>query len=255
MWLLMTTVALAHKPTFSDGGYASQDDAYEVQDPEVSIVVYHEVTCDSPELWMTLETSTESPTYLQLGIPVIDRLADYRPSVAMFAPGLPELDPELVPFEVPQGMGGVVFDTADVDEPGSFYEPFTDTSSWVIVETYVEVTQDGVGYIVAWDPGEMSGKLWVATGETEQFTSDDWSQFSIWLDRVQAFHESGSGEVVTETVEEDCSEEVSSSADKAKSSKAQTRCSTTPDDGPPLWSWLVIAGCAVLRRRRSDTCS
>ena len=137
--LILVSVAFAHKPSFSDGRFDSMDAPYEVQDPDVSIVVYHEVTCERPQLWMTLETRADAPTYLQLGVPVIDRLEDYRPSVAMLAPGLPPLDEATVPFDVPQGLGGIVFDTDAVDTPGDFYEPFTQTESWILVEEHVQV--------------------------------------------------------------------------------------------------------------------
>lgn len=250
-WLLMASVALAHKPTFSDGAFSSQENAYEVADPDVSIVVYHAVTCDTPQLWMTLDTSVQAPTYLQLGVPVIDRLADYRPSVAMLAPGLPPLDRDAVPFEIPEGMGGVVFDTDEVDQPGDFFEPFTQTSSWILVETYVEVDTDGEAYIIAWDRGEQTGKLWVATGETEQFTSDDWSSFPVWLEKVQAFHETAGGDVLVETEEEDCSAPELTDETKRRS-RADTRCSSLPGSATGGGVWLLVVAAIAGRRRRTS---
>ena len=247
--LLWVGIAFAHKPSFSEGQYSSADAPYQVQDPNISIVVYHEVTCESPALWMTLNPDPEVPLYIQLGTPVIERLGNYRPSVALFAEGLPPLDEEDLPFDVPDNLGGMIFDTSDVEEPGDFFEPFTQTQSWIVMEEYVELETTEPAYIVAWNPEQTTGKLWVATGEIEDFSSDDWSSFPIWLEKVQAFHEVGEGTPVTTGEEESCVEsQAEADAPSAKASK--TRCSTSPAPATLTLGWL-LAGLISLRRRGS----
>ena len=218
-------LALAHKPTFSDD-FNGPDKAFEVADPDISIVVYQDITCDTDQLWMTFEAEAGFPLYIQLGVPEIDRLADYRPSVALLAAGLPAPE-ETLPFEVPDGLGVEVFHSDGVAEPGEFYEPFTQTSSWVLVEETVELPEDGMGYLVAWDPAEWTGKLWLATGTIEDFSDVDSTEFIYWGEAVNDFHETGRYDRVEPTEESFCGDAESTPANEAKG--------TTPSEG----------GCAV----------
>ena len=242
--LLLLTAALAHKPSFSEGQYSSPDTPYWVADPEVSIVVYHEVTCDAPQLWMQLYLDPAVPLYLQLGVPVIDRLADYRPSVALLGPGLPEIS---LPFEVPEGMGGILIETDDVTEPSAFYEPFSQTDSWILYEETLDLPEAGLGYIVAWNPEEITGKLWVAVGTREEFTSDDFEQLEGWLDQTAQFHESGDYETDDEISEIDCA---APAEEDPESGKAAEGCATAPARGGFI---ALLAVAALVGRRRLPT--
>ena len=139
MLLLLLPTAFAHKPTFAED-CSSAEAACVVGDPEVSIVVYQPLTCEQDQLWLTYYAEAGFPLYLQLGVPEIDRLEDHRPSVALLHPGLPpveELD-EALPFEVPSDMGVRVFHAG---EQGEFFEPFTQTASWVWVEETVSLPE------------------------------------------------------------------------------------------------------------------
>ena len=100
IWSLVLSNAFAHKPSFG-GSYTSSNSAYEIVDPDISIVVYQEVTCEKPELWMTFDVDPGYELYVQLGVPVIDRLFEYYPSVAIVAKGFP--DNVDVPFDLPDG--------------------------------------------------------------------------------------------------------------------------------------------------------
>ena len=116
---------MAHKPTLG-GPFEDADNAYLIADSNISIVVYQEITCEFPQLWMSFETAEEQELYIQLGVPVIDRLSAYRPSLAVIAHGLPEATD--LPFSLPDGMGALIFSSEA--ESDDFYEPFTQTSSW-----------------------------------------------------------------------------------------------------------------------------
>ena len=176
--------ALAHKPSFG-GSYISAETAYIVSDPDISIVVYQELTCEQPELWLQFDAPDNFELYVQLGVPVMDWLDGYQPMVAVIAEGLPEA--EDLPFSIPEGMGAVVYQPAA--NPDNFYEPFTQTESWVWVEE--RLTVSGEGYIVGWHPEDMTGKIWLATGETEDFSDVSISDFAYWTEAVNNFHETG----------------------------------------------------------------
>ena len=103
--LAMTSSALAHRPTFSDGSATDANAALEIKEVDVSQVVYHELTEDAQQLWLTFEADKDYMLWVQIGIPVLDRLRDYRPAVVLLGPGLPEVD---LPFGIPAGLGGKI---------------------------------------------------------------------------------------------------------------------------------------------------
>lgn len=248
----LLTTASAHKPSFS-GDYDTPGEAWPVPDPDISIVLYQEITCDLEQLWMTFDGEAGFPLYIQLGVPVIDRLSDYRPSVALIAPGLPEPDTDL-PFELPDGTGIQVFDTDNVDVPGDFYEPFTQTESWILVEETIELPESGQGWLVAWDPDRQTGKLWVATGTVEDFSDVDPAEFIEWGAIVQDFHEVDPAVQAAARPERVCGDDGADAENddevaSGKSSSGAEGCSTLSGRATGLWGLALMAGALVGRRR------
>jgi hypothetical protein len=197
--------ASAHKPSYSNGEFSQKESAWFIEDVDVSIVLYHQVTCEAPEIWMAFETEEPGDIFVQLGVPSIDRLSDYRPSIALLAPGLPPAT-EALPFDVPSHLGVHVIDTEDLDVPADFFEPFTQTASWILFEDTVALPQAGRGYVVAFHPLRETGKLWVAVGETEEFGADDMANAVDWYESTQTFHETPDYPPEAEPVEQICPE-------------------------------------------------
>lgn len=186
----VATSALGHQPIVSDGSAINAASAISLGDVNVSKVVYHEVTADASRLWMKFEGASGQLLYVQLGLPAIERLANYRPSVAILGPGLPAID---LSFEVPAGLGGILLSSNDVTNPTVFDEPFSGTRSWILAEQDIPLPQAGTYYVVAFDPAGQTGKLWVATGREELFSPDENEQLSGVLQQVRAFHENSAG--------------------------------------------------------------
>jgi hypothetical protein len=184
--LLAMPLAMAHQPTVSDGSAVNAESAIEFENVQISRVVYHEMNEQALQLWLTFEVDQPQELRLQLGVPFIERLEDYRPALALLGPGLPAVD---VPLEIPDGLGGVIFDTRDVTEPEVFDEPFSGTTSWIISETDVQLPSAGRYYVVAYHPSAELGKLWVALGSEEVFELDDLLELPDVLAQVRAFHE------------------------------------------------------------------
>ena len=191
--------AFAHKPSF--GPNNSITSAFMVEDPNISIVVYQDMTCESEQLWLSFTAQQGFEMYIQAGVPEIDRLELYTPKLAVLAPGLP-LATEEVPFDIPDGMGIQMYEAQDI--PSEFYEPFTQTSSWVWVEEWLELPENGAGYVVGWNEVGETGKLWIATGEVEDFSDVEVSEFIIWNEYVNNFHETGRFESVIPKEEKSC---------------------------------------------------
>lgn len=181
--LFIISSALAHQPYVVEDGNSSASTAFPIPDPDVSIVVYAERTCDAPALWLEAEVEGGFPLYVQLGLPVADALEGWRPNLAVVAPGLPEVD---LGFPLPEGTGAVVFPGAET--PSRFDEPFSGTASWVLVEETVALPVGGPAWVVAWDPEGAAGRLWVATGTVEDFADADWERIMDLMDDVRAFH-------------------------------------------------------------------
>ena len=182
---LVAPAATPHRLVPNDETHIDANSALAIQDPNVSQLVLHEVTQQAPTVWITFTGSAGDSLFLQLGVPAIDGLNDYFPSVALVGPGLPAAD---LPFGHPAGTGAIVFDAADY-EPTFFSEPFTGTESWIYVETTVTLPEDGTYYIVGYHADELPGKLWVAFGSEEAFGLQDILAYPDTLRDVRAFHE------------------------------------------------------------------
>ncbi len=185
---LVTTVeGWAHRPVGIGGDVGRDlDHAIEIADIDVSQVIYREISATLPQVWMTFEGQAGEFLNIQLGVPEIERLEAYRPSVAVIGPGLPEAG---VPFEFPAGLGGQVFTPTESTQSELFYEPFSDTKSWILGNLQLTLPENGQYFVVAYHPESVEGKLWVALGKREAFGADDVAKMPEWLKAVREFHE------------------------------------------------------------------
>lgn len=177
--------AYAHKPVVINGGPTDAETAHQIDDVDVSQVGYHHAKPGQPELWFAFDVKPGEELFVQLGVPKLDRYEGLRPAMALIGPGLPDAD---VPFYVPQGYGGIVYDMAEV-EPEVFHEEFTGTTSWQFPAEEPTVNVGGTYYLVGYLPGEDEGKFWMAVGVKEQFGLADILTLPQTLFQVRAFHE------------------------------------------------------------------
>ena len=183
---LWSTIVYAHRPLWDEGAGKEFSNPIKIDHVDVSQVVYREVTPQEPRLWLTFEAREGEELYLQLGVPVIERLKNFRPVVALLGPAMAPVN---LSFEIPPGMGGRIFEAENGQEPKIFHEPFTGTDSWVLIETRLKATAAGRYFIVAYPPSGGTGKLWIAVGEREQFGFSDLFRFPGWRSKTRAFHE------------------------------------------------------------------
>lgn len=185
----------AHIPIFSDEDTGNTPEtALFIDDASISHAVYHEVTETTPRLWVTFDLEAGQEIYVQFGVPVLDRLVDFRPALAVLGPGLPEID---LPFEIPDGLGGILFTTEDIDEPEFFHEEFTGTDSWIFGELVDTAPQSGTYFVVAYVPSGAEGKFWVAVGRREVFEPQDIAALPELVPQVSAFHETTASGLIT----------------------------------------------------------
>ena len=186
--LLHADTAWAHKPIFADDAAKDAAHAVPVKDVDVSMVAYHAVTPQSPRVWIAFEGKKGKEIELQLGVPRLERFKDARPSAAVIGPGLPQWKGD---FDVPPGLGGVVFRTAGGAEPKTFHEPFTGTNSWLFEKQKLVLPETGRYYLVGYLPGRADGKFWLAFGFKEAYGLRDWLRLPAWIAKVRRFHEVG----------------------------------------------------------------
>jgi hypothetical protein len=172
-WLLLGALLLAagasawaHRPLFSEVAPSGYGQALEIREPEVSQVFYSRLDPASPRTWFVFTGGAGRETYLSLGVPVLERLRAFRPKLALLGPGLPPVE---LPFDLPAGVGGMVFEAAG--EPRFFHEPVTGTDSWILLEATVRLPVSGRFYVVAFpDQSPPTGdKLWLSIGTRERF--------------------------------------------------------------------------------------
>ncbi|NLS96827.1 MAG: hypothetical protein GXX96_32225 [Planctomycetaceae bacterium] len=176
----------AHRPVFTEDAAKSPDTAIPLTEPHVSQVVYREITDKAPQIWLTFDVPEDFELYIQLGVPVIDRLEKSRPAMAVVGPGLPS---EKVPFEIPESTGAKIFTTKEVEKPRFFNEHFTSTQSWILRSETIPLKEPGRYYLVAYSPDKQNGKFWLSIGKQESFKAEHWKQFPTWQKLIHKFHE------------------------------------------------------------------
>ena len=177
---------LAHRPIFTNDKATNTDTAIQIKNPETSQVVYREITEASSQVWLSFETPEDFKLFVQIGVPVIDRLKDFRPAMVIVGPGLPDKDP---PFKLPKNTGAKVLLTKDVEKPRFFHEPFTNTDSWILRSETVVLPKAGRYYLVGYSPDKQTGRLWLSVGTKESFSLEDLKDFPTWTRKIQEFHE------------------------------------------------------------------
>ena len=209
----ITPSAHAHRPMFTNEKGIGPDTAVRIDEPEVSQVIYRAITDGTPQLWLAIDAEKDFELFVQIGVPVIDRLKEFRPSFFVLGPDLPDIS---APFSVPEGIGGKGFSTAEVKEPRFFHEHFTDTDSWILRSETVVLPASGTYYVVAYGPSNSEGKLWLSVGKKEEFGPMDLLRFGGWKKRISEFHEVSSQNQETMMNEDSSESEVTASSESKR---------------------------------------
>ena len=191
VWLLATTSnsVYAHAPFVADNNHATKESAFEVKYINVSQTVYQSISDATPESWIKFEGKRDQELYIQIGIPYIDRLKAYRPSVALIA-GHEEWTQENL-IDSRDQTQIQIFNSIDVISTEVFLEPSSNTKSWILLEKNIGLPKNGLYYLVSFSPTNMEGKLWVGIGGKEALSIDDIGKAHASIDEVRSFHEVG----------------------------------------------------------------
>jgi hypothetical protein len=179
--LLLASPARAHLPYFAETPHYRPETPFPLPDGRVSRVVYTEMPCESPQVWLEFSGKAGDEVLVTLGVPQLDLLREYRPAIAISGPGFPaSAEPAL------QGRTGRVLPPLAAGVK-PFYEMFSNTSSWILVEEMVTLPADGTFRVTAWDPEPRTARLWIAVGKAEEFDMPA-ADLVAALERVREFH-------------------------------------------------------------------
>ena len=181
--MLLGSGARAHRPIFSEKAATSPVTAVWIAQPSVSQVIYREITEAAPQVWLALDAREGFELFVQIGIPALPRLKDFRPAMKLVGPSPTDSN------ELPSGTEEKHFRTDHVKEPRFFHEHFTGTDSWILRSETVRLPRSGRYYVVAYVPSGQAGKLWLSIGKREVFGAADLAQFGAWKKTIRTFHE------------------------------------------------------------------
>jgi len=183
-----------HRPIDAQETPDSSSRALNIAKPDVSQVYYGALEAARPQVWFCFEGKANQEIYFSVGVPVIDRLKDYRPNLALIGPGLDDRGPKEsdsgdLPFEVPQNLDVEIFTSRGT--PRFFHEHFTGTESWIHIEVTRTLRRSGTHYLVAYTPDDPKpgDKLWLSMGRKERFKLRDLFTFRRWKREIREFHE------------------------------------------------------------------
>ena len=146
--------AQAHRPIFSQKSATDPNTAVLITQPHISQVIYREITEQAKQVWLAFDAKAGFELFIQIGVPVLERLKDFRPAMLVVGPGLLEGD---FPIELPKSAGAVAFPTDGVEEPRFFHEHFTGTDSWILGTETAVLPKSGRYYLVAYVPSGRRG--------------------------------------------------------------------------------------------------
>ena len=175
----------AHAPIISNMSGADISNAIPINDIQISKVLYKVLEKDGNFVWLIFQAKEGESLYFQVGTPKTDKYKELKPAVAIVGPGLPKTNN--LPFQIPHGMGALLFESSD--QPQAFYEPVTDTNSWIHITKTITLPETGKYYIVGYfPPNGQAGNLFIAVGKIERFTWQDIVNVFKILPEIRAFY-------------------------------------------------------------------
>ena len=178
--MILPTSASAHKLIPTDGLNIDISSALEIPDPIVSWAMYEEL--GNNVLYYKFDAKKDDKLFASIVIPKLDGLEDFSPSLVFIAPSftmnliteLKVLDStKTFPFSIPDGYDAIVFDYDGVLPSKEFYEPFGQITYWERQEINLLIPVDATYYLAVYDSKENHGKLALAIGYVEDFSTID----------------------------------------------------------------------------------
>ena len=160
-----------HKPIQSDGTNTVYENALLIPDHKISWAIYEQLEPKQTKFYK-FDAKEGDSFYSSIVIPKLDRLENYKPSLALIGEGIDINSIHKINGDLPPG-GIVVYDYDGIIPSSEFYEPFTQTTYWERQEVRINIPADGTYYILVFDNQDMLGKYSLAVGVIEDFSLVD----------------------------------------------------------------------------------
>jgi len=174
IWSYAHSTIEAHIPFISNNTHVNKESALEISEISVSKVIYQKLSYENPKSWIRFNSDTDEVLHMQIGIPKISDLQDYRPNVAI--------------FETSTSSPALILSAKYENLPKEFHEPFTNTYSWILYDEKIPLKINTTYYISSFGDGIDIGKLWIGIGYKEQFSISDWVTLPASIDDIREFH-------------------------------------------------------------------
>jgi hypothetical protein len=115
-----------------------------------------------------LEKNEKLTTNLLIPISEKDK---FLPGIVIIGPGIPDIGNVPSYIEIPNGSHVMAIYGKMPDK--AYYEPFTPASSYLLIDTEINVNEKGTYYIAVFD-NTSGGKYSLAIGYIEEFTATEW---------------------------------------------------------------------------------
>jgi len=147
--------------------FSSPDSPLVIPNPEISWANYGMYTCEYPVSWFEAAAEENQELKFTVTVPVLERFKNVRMTVVIIGPGLQDLpDDDNMPDSVKEyaknnALGGVIYkspidqSTCDhltspemikestvIDDRCFFYEPFSGTNNWVVMDEIFTVSNN-----------------------------------------------------------------------------------------------------------------
>lgn|GEM_PF-1847680 len=156
---------------FVDNFKLTKENALNFDDPGLARTFYGELDAGNRKVqFFSFKAAKGDSIELKLNVPRLSGLENFRPSLALFGPGLPKpflSEFQKLPFSIPTDYGLVLSENdpqVRADRP-QLDEPFTQTGYWDGQRIGRDFSEDGTYYVAVFSPGEQAGKYTLLTGD------------------------------------------------------------------------------------------
>ena len=163
----------AHFPLIAGDKHHNKNNALTIEKIHISKVMYQSISKAKPESWINFEVSAETNLDIEIGLPKLDSLKNFRPTVEIITPE----------------NESIFIHTSKINNPESFHEPYTDTESWILIRQSMKLRSTGTYFIKSFSTTKDSGKLWIAVGKEESFGVGELTKLVSIRGSVREFHE------------------------------------------------------------------
>lgn len=179
--LLLASAGESHQP-------ATLDDVRVVEKPTISHALYGALSEEVPVLEIKMDFEQAFAMPFELLVPHKSEFQNFRPMMAVVAPGLPPPNAtesdllQAAGIEIPDGVG-VYVDQNDDEERLVIFESFTRRVFWSSGPIALAVAA-GTTQIFVWSPEGETGAITVGFGVEEDFSDgfgkvfEDWSRYA-----------------------------------------------------------------------------